>query len=173
MKTKTMEIFSFNELDETARQNAIESLWDINVDHEWYDCLIDEFETQLIQAGFSNIEIEFSGFWSQGNGLSFTGHFSNESIHDKSVIYYESIKEFLGYVKHKHCYFDIKRLSSRYSHENTVSTGNEYLDIRVRRIMQEFYQSLESQYDYLTKDDRVIESIIANEYEFDIDGNLI
>ena len=31
------EVFNFNELPEDAQQAALESLWDINVDHNWWE----------------------------------------------------------------------------------------------------------------------------------------
>ena len=34
-KTTTRVLYSFEELSESAQRHAIESLYDINVDHEW------------------------------------------------------------------------------------------------------------------------------------------
>lgn len=172
MKTKTIELFTFDELSETAKQNAIKQLWDINIDYEWYECTIEEFKDQLYFAGFSNIKIDFSGFYSQGDGLSFTGDFNNKNINKKADIYYQSIKDFLQYIEHKHCYFNIERISSRYSHENTVYSDNEYMLGYCRSIMQEFYRALENEYEYLTSEAQIIESIDYNNYYFTEDGEL-
>jgi hypothetical protein len=44
MKTITTTVYSFDELNESAKQKAIESNYYINVEHEWYYCTIeDEF----------------------------------------------------------------------------------------------------------------------------------
>lgn len=172
MKTKTIELFTFDELSENAKQKAIESLWDINVNYDWYECLISEFEDQLMNAGFSNIKINFSGFYSQGDGLSFTGDFNNNDIKLTDEIYYQSIKDFLVYVKHKHCYFSIDRISSHYYHENTVTSDNEYCLEYCRSIMQEFYRALEKEYEYLTSEAQIIEIIECNDYYFTENGEL-
>lgn len=172
MKTKTIELLTFDELSESAKQNAIKQLWDINVDYEWYDYLIDEFKDQLHFAGFSDVDIRFSGFYSQGDGLSFTGRFNNKDINKNADIYYQSIKDFLQYIEHKHCYFSIDRISSRYSHENTVTSDNEYCLEYCRSIMQEFYRALQQEYEYLTSESAIIETIKCNNYYFTEDGEL-
>ena len=39
MRTYTTEhtVYKFDELDESTKQAAIEKLWDINVDYEWWE----------------------------------------------------------------------------------------------------------------------------------------
>jgi hypothetical protein len=39
-------------------------------------------------------------------------------------------------------------------------------------LSQEIYKSLESEYDYLTSDEIIAESLIINEYEFTEDGKI-
>lgn len=150
-------------------QEFIDKHRDINIEDYWHEFLLDEFKEQLEIAGFYDIEISYSGFWSQGDGLSFTGKFNNNWI-ESGEIYYESIKDFLKYIQFKHCYFSISRISHHYYHENTVTISSD-LDSReennllslCRDIMKEFYRTLDKEYDYLTSDDAVIESLKANE----------
>ena len=46
---------------------------DINTSHEWYDNIEDDIKEELKQLGFYNVDMRFSGFWSQGDGASITG----------------------------------------------------------------------------------------------------
>jgi hypothetical protein len=41
-------------------------------DFDWYSDVLDIWKEALAQIGFEDAEISFSGFWSQGDGASFT-----------------------------------------------------------------------------------------------------
>ena len=94
-------------------------------------------------------------------------------------------------IKAKQAYFSIKRTSHHYAHENTVSIFNaEYWNSRkqeqycippeqeddllegCRTAMHEMYRILEKEYDYLTSDEAVEETLSVNEYKFDKDGKI-
>jgi hypothetical protein len=66
--------FTFQELNPAAQQRAIEqyaeSLWG-----DWYEHVYADWETRLKNEGFHEPRIEFSGFWSQGDGASFKAWF--------------------------------------------------------------------------------------------------
>ena len=68
-------------------------------------------------------DMNFSGFWSQGDGASFTGHVVDNKAflqaHDISEDDYPAIHRLLAY--DGGFSIDITRNSSRYVHENTVS----------------------------------------------------
>ena len=66
---------TFEELTKERQRVEIENYKDINVNHDWYTDTISEFEQALGVLGFREIRTEFSGFWSQGDGASFTGEF--------------------------------------------------------------------------------------------------
>lgn len=70
-KNKT---YSFEELSSDAQENAIDNNWDINIDYEgWEEEKIEEFKEDMSKYGISDIEVQYPGFWSQGDGASFTG----------------------------------------------------------------------------------------------------
>lgn len=49
--------------------------WEIVSNHisdDWHDDLIQVFEDELQESGFNQSTISYSGFWSQGDGASFT-----------------------------------------------------------------------------------------------------
>ena len=75
------------------RQNKLlEEHRDVNVEHDWWDSLIEDFAEQLTEVGFTANthevklmngktrevpNIYFSGFWCQGDGAYFEGHVSD------------------------------------------------------------------------------------------------
>lgn len=177
--------YKFDELSEKAQEKAIEHFRNINVDGDfWYECAIDDRKEILKSLGFYEIEINFSGFWSQGDGASFTAKFS---IPESKIELAERIRktkkdfpnvdlslfaqiDFFG--SEIDCgNFDVYRICHRYSHENSISSDSESMKEFARDFSQDTYKTLESNYEFLTEDTQVIETIRANEYEFDENGN--
>ncbi len=131
----------FTELSEAQQDKVVDKYDDINVDEDtWYESTYEYYEDKLRALGFYDIKFEFSGFWSQGDGASFTAK------HNRGTIY----------------------KSSRYSHSGTMQCDdNKALLMVARRMADKLYKSLQSEYDYLTSKETIIETIKANDYEFD------
>ena len=132
----------FTELSEAQQNKVIDKLSDLNTDHDWYEYIYEDYMSKLKALGFYDIKFEFSGFWSQGDGASFTAK------HKRGTIY----------------------KSSRCSHSGTMRCDeSEILLVVARRIAGKLYKSLYSNYEYLTSKEAIIETIEANDYEFDQD----
>jgi len=58
----------FNELSEYRQIEIVES----SIVDDWFQFTIEELEEELEQSGFSQTDIEFSGWHNQGDGASFT-----------------------------------------------------------------------------------------------------
>jgi hypothetical protein len=191
-------VYSFAELSGKVQQNVLDILYDINISDEfWYESILDEFVEILHIIGFDtrSKDIQFCGFGSQGAGLSFTGHYSyaKNSLHKiiaefpTWVDLHSSIKD-LQAIQRRNFYRiegDLYRYSHHYCHEQTVKfdcdrysasfsveLDNDMTEI-FRSIMQEFYSKLSEEYDYLSSEESIIETIKASNYEFYIDGNII
>lgn len=155
----------YNELSDEIKEKVIKKHWTINIDnYEWWDYIINNFQKELQDDyGFSNVKICFSGFASQGDGASFTGEITNfKQFCEKA--------ELTPLVK-------FKRNSTRYSHENTVSIDFENLECQIEdwRIdkCREIYEVLEKEYFHLTADEQIIETVNANNYDFNEEGEII
>lgn len=68
---KTITVYKFSELEGRAKDRAAEKLREWAVDHEWYDCTKEDFESFAQSMGFKDVKSWFSGFWSQGDGACF------------------------------------------------------------------------------------------------------
>lgn len=102
---------------------VMERYRDINVDHDWWDCTYDYWKSRLARMGVDVDEINFSGFWSQGDGASFTGVVRAKDMKRFMRIHglrerYRPLYTILGQVD---VWVNITRSSSFYCHSNTVS----------------------------------------------------
>lgn len=72
--TKTIEAFTFSELSERAK-DKVRQWHSQGLDYEWYDGVYDQYRERLAVEGFMNPKFQFTGFWSQGDGASFSCDF--------------------------------------------------------------------------------------------------
>ena len=126
-----MRTYKIYELPKEAKKAALEeiknrdSFQDRDIDLDW----VIENETEDLETlGLENVEIAFTGFWSQGDGASFTARVNDipnfiktvgitDDILPKALAAFEEVYE-----------MRIVRTDSRYSHENTVRFEIEEMD---------------------------------------------
>lgn len=184
MQTISVELFSVNELSEKARQKAIEkyrNYGDVDL-----TCTVEYIEEILTCLGFESPKISYTGFCSQGDGLSFT---SDNWQYKKGML--DSIKQATtnkDVLEWAHCLYSeskdtffrlsfcVERISSRYSHSNTVTVANYHYDLSDKQIewlnhiknglCLVFYRMLEKDYDYQLSDEYIIESLSSNDVLF-------
>lgn len=168
--TKT--IYEFSELTE-QQQKAYFELYPEKFTpyQEWYECTIENKKEILESLGFTNVNIGFSGFWSQGDGAHFTGEFylCPESIPDiekvlREYTQYEELQTFakclLSLCKQDNHNSPKVTIHHRGHYQHELCTYFEFSDCIqdeleqtvigcCRYFMQEIYQSLEQEYEYL------------------------
>jgi len=88
MLTKTVNLYTFEELGEDTKRKAIEKLYDINTECGWWDWDFDNFKTIAALIGIDIDKIYFSGFFSQGDGACFEGSYSYKKGGLKALIEY-------------------------------------------------------------------------------------
>ena len=77
MKQITKNLYTLRELEalpdvsSSAIEKAKQHLIIHETEHDWWDFVYDTWEHALEQIGFTDPEIQFRGFWSQGDGASF------------------------------------------------------------------------------------------------------
>lgn len=74
MTTKTINLFTFNELSDSAKEKA-RAWWreGSNDDSFWSECVIDDAKEQGRNMGLDIDKVYFRGFWSQGDGACYEG----------------------------------------------------------------------------------------------------
>jgi len=200
MKTITTQIYTIDELAPDVRERVIEENRYFNVEHDWYTFLYETFiEERMRPLGYSNIDIAFTGFHSQGDGASFTATlnicqwlraYNLQAKYQKAYTYAEEYGE--------ESIIEIIRTSSSYTHENTCDAElvcdepsiSKYDDKGSSEIMQqldqihamveaerlelckELYSQLKEYYEYQTEDEQILESLRENDYEYLADGRI-
>jgi hypothetical protein len=218
MSTVETQLYKFSELSDDAKERAREK-WR-EVDELQTDFLYEQFETAAGILGiditvrktrrnkenemvaYTENTIQWSGFWSQGDGASFTGRFryvpgcteairkefpTATTLHEiadalmvmqcTQILKSGSCAPLSGNVTHS------GREVHKYSMDATLedSEGEELawddpLTKKFLELMRDFadwiYNSLEKEYEYQTSDEAVDESIEAGEYDFDEEGNM-
>jgi len=197
-KIRKITVYSFDELSDTARQHALEKLYNINTNYEWWDSTFDDFKTIADLMGIGVKNIYFSGFSSQGDGACFSGDYRYKkgalsAVKDYAPLDKELHRIAKGFQDIQRRYFyqlsaDISEPRGHYVHERSVTVDVEHyerysmdipiviqdaIDELLRDMMRWLYKTLEEEYDWRTSEEQIIESIQANEYEFDSGGNLI
>lgn len=131
MKTITINLYTIEEMKEQfpkVYQHILDNNRDFNTGDDWYTFVYDYFREPLEKIGFTDIEFSFSGFWSQGDGASFTAKFSAPASFPelKETETLETVRALAGTLqiiagRFPGLSFAITRDDRRYSHENTVS----------------------------------------------------
>ena len=201
MRTETIEIYTFDELSDESKEKAREWWRKGGLDYDWYESTFSDFVSICEILGFDVIEsnIYFSGFWSQGDGASFTGSYKYSKGSTNKIREYapqdtalHEIADTLQALQRRNFYGlwgNIERCRSRlYVHESTISCSDAYrnsdnyqdatsdaqdtLTDCARDLCHWLYASLEREYDWLNSDEQVDESIRCNEYEFTVTGEI-
>jgi len=101
------------------QNELIEKHWDINVDHEWWDCTYEDFKLEMQTKGITVDDIRFTGFYSQGDGASFTGRVDMEQF----LKAHNLEQDYMGatfFAGQGELWAEITRGSGRYAHEHSV-----------------------------------------------------
>lgn len=165
MKTKTINLYQFSELSDEAKENAIEKLLDINVDFNWWNSTYEDAEN--INFKINSFDLDRASFV-KGNFMTSAPETAELilSNHGEKCETYKDAKTFLS---------ELNELTS------TPGNIEDIDEDKIEELENEFLQSLcedyriilTQEYEYLTREKAIIETIEANEYDFDIDGNLI
>lgn len=77
MTTKTVNLFTFDELSDSAKEKARQWWRECSVgDSFWSECIEDEAKEQASFMGFDVEKVLWSGFCRQGDGACFTGRWN-------------------------------------------------------------------------------------------------
>lgn len=179
--TETFKVYSFNELSEKAKDKARE-WYSADFDPDWHESTYERAEEIGGVLGFDNMKINYSGFWSQGDGASFTATWWAPRRPLKAMRLLTESPELLElaermslilcnmtYEEREHSE-RVYRTEHRYSHPNTVSCDNDDILEVARDLMHWIYRSLREEYEYQTSEEQVAEACEANDYTFREDG---
>ena len=188
--------YTFDELDDEAKDKVRQRWLEAGLDHGWWDGVFEMATTAGKCLGIDVEDIQFSGFWSQGDGAGFKGSYAYKKGWRAALK-----AEFGGdaLVELERIGLELQDIQRPvfYKLEAGVNMNPQYMSVNVdvddygltdrqwamrresdvRDTMRSFadwiYESLEQEYEYLTSDEAVRESIEANGYLFTEEGGPI
>ena len=189
IKTK---VYKFEELSEEAKQNAIEKLYAINVDYEWYH--MDDMYNEIAKEYGLKIKMNDVCFdLDRGNYLYFETYNHGSKKDYVKGIYIDDDRKFfkkaglnlrLKRIKEAIINYDItvdhthggggygfNCLDISYDSDLTDDDVNQ-LENCLKEFIEEILDSLKKDYEYLTSEEAIIDTIEANDYDFTVDGEL-
>lgn len=185
---------TYYDLDD-IKEEAINENRHINVENiDWFDSVFDDWQTRLEEIGFTDAKIYFSGFWNQGDGASFDADIDNDLVVAHLVKMGRISETEAESILKLQDSFELKirrnSYANHYSHKRTRyvnieywNMDNEEQEIRVERFAEQvellrlelsddIYSALSDDYDYLTSDDAVYDTLKANNYYFESNGKI-
>jgi len=155
-------VYKFEELSEDSQQRALEELWDINVDHDWWSSVYED-------AG--NIGLEIDSFdidlasYVKGHFLESAEGVAKNIIseHGKNC---ETSKTAAAYLE------ELNKIKAKTPDDEDTYSDDEDAEF-LRALCEDYRIMLTHEYEYLTGKESIIETIKANDYEFTKEGKLI
>ena len=202
-------VYAIEELPETAKESARAWYRETCLAHEWYDAVFEDFETICRILGVTlmaspiglmggetrdRAHVFFRGFWSQGDGASFEGHYSHVRGATRAIRAYapkeielHRIADELQTVQRQNFYqlHSTIRKRGHCCHEYSMAIeverdsptwqpmtdGAENTAIEaLRDLARWLYRQLEREYEYLTSNAAVDATIAANGWTFTAKG---
>lgn len=178
MRTIAVTVYNFDELPAIAQNKVIQdAIEKIEFDNT---AVIEDAITIGKLFGLEIDNVLYSGFWSQGDGASFTGRYQFCDGGFKAVTDYAPLDLELRRIVSRlnaHAvsinYTIHITQSGRYFHENTMNfdTDDSVIIGCLRDYARWIYKRLENEYDYQTSREYIIELITGNGDEFYADGS--
>lgn len=167
-------VYLFEELPEEAQQKALENLWDINVDFDWWQFIYEDAECIGLKITEFDLDrnryVKGDFLWS---ALECAHKIINE--HGRQCDTWNTANDYL---------ISRDKLVEKYAdpkQPDKVHEDSEYeFDLECDDLDREFLHSLledysiilQKEYEWLTNEEQIKETLIANEYEFTIDAKI-
>jgi hypothetical protein len=172
MQTKTINLYLFTELNEEQKNKVIENYQDINVDYDqWSGYILEDWVEKLARQGFEDANIQYSGFWSQGDGASFSASVNLEQFLKGRRIATKYAKELKD--EQEDGQGIAITTGGLYSHEYMMSIDSNlsaeleaFILEEARDQARKIYKDLQSDYESLTSPEQIADTLKANEYLF-------
>lgn len=171
MRVIETKVYTFDELSDDAKQKAINSLNGINVDHNWWEFIYGDAE---------EIGLKITSFDLDRNRHA-DGHFTLSAAEVMANIFANYGEDCRAHKTAKAFEEDWQPLFNEYMDESSdkyedSETECDLNDLEfdfLKSLLEDYSIILKNGYEYLQSDESVIESIVANQYEFTEKGELI
>ena len=170
--TTTIEAYQFYELSESGKEKAIESCYDLNVDFEWWEQVYEDAG----QAGIKITAFDIDrGSYCELDFIDSGAEVAHYIIdnHGEMCDTHQTAKE---YLTKRDETVKAAPLDENMDFVDQWELDQELDELREdfkKAIAEEYLSILRQEYEYLTSEAAIIETIEANEYEFTAEGDLV
>jgi hypothetical protein len=163
MRIKKIKVYKFNELLESVQNKVLENLSDINIDQDWWE---DTYE-DAGQIGLDITEFDIYHRMIHGKFLLDAETTANniKENHGEATETYKTAVLYLDSLTSLKNSFEDEDKPDEY---DTEDIDKEFL----HSLLQDYLAILEKEYDYLSSREAIIDTIEANDYEFEENGKL-
>ena len=181
-------------------EKALDKNRDINTDHgmDWWDMVYEDF---IENNEYFNVKnIYFSGFYSQGDGAMFEYDSINSQLVSDFLLSLDLSPMRKAWLNNNAYFYGKGKHQGHYYHENCcghyagceVDNGDilnwsnfrnwiesfdplfeDFLMDKYKDMCRKLYRDLEETHDYLQSDQSVSDTLEANDYEFNINGEIV
>lgn len=210
-ETVEITVYRFDELNDDSKTRARDWYRTGAFDYPWFESRFDEFEAVCRLLGVDlrtsavplmgggtrkRPNIFFRGFWSQGDGASFEGHYRYRKGADADLrLQYPKDTELLGIAdritniqrrnfyqleatidrRGRYCHeysmiIDVERSSAQ--GQEPTPDADDILREAMRDLAHWFYRGLEHEFEYLNSDEAIDAALIANDWRFTEGGTV-
>ncbi len=164
MRTETITIYNFAELSEQAQENVINNFCDINVMSEWWELVYEDAK----RIGLRIISFDLDRNRHADGNIILSVAEVCQNIFNEHGETCETYKTAERFMQEWQPVFN-KYLETEEGEDVLLDMEQEFEKL----LLEDYAIMLQKEYEYLTSCEAIIETIEANEYEFDEDGNLI
>lgn len=170
MRTKTIKIYSFNELSDDAKQIALDKCRYFQVDDVWWDSTY----MDAAQIGLKITSFQLDRNRGAEGELFLSSCEVAQNIlnnHGENCKTYKTATEFLSeWQPIFNEYMDEQ--GEHYESSEHEDMLNELENEFLKDLLEDYSIMLQNESEYLTSDEYVADFILANEYEFTEEGNM-
>jgi len=163
MRTIRTKVYQFSELSEQAKQKAIEWGYDLNVSYGWWESVYED--AAAIGLKITGFDIDRASYCNGDFTLS--AHEVAANIirdHGEQCETNKTAQSFLD---------TVNEIQGKYEELEGEDYENEMMEAEdefSKSLLEDYRIMLSREYDYLTSEGAIIETIMCNEYEFKEDG---
>lgn len=166
IKVTETKVYTWDELTDEQKERALNKLWDINVEFEWWDGIY--YDAAGVGIKITSFDLDRNrhaeGEFTQSAKDVAKAILDNHG--EKCETYQTSLDFLTGYPEEPDENDDDDKY---YQWQDDVEEHEE--EFR-KSILEDYSIILQHEYEYLTSEEGIIETIRCNEYEFDENGNI-
>jgi hypothetical protein len=171
MRTIETKAYTFDELSDDAKAKAISRLSHINVEYDWWESTYED--AAQIGLKIEGFDLDRSRHAKGAFTLSATEVMANIfANHGEECETYKTAKAFEA--EWQPLFDDyMDELSDKYESQEAEDDLSDIEDNFLDSLLEDYSIMLQKEYEHLQSEESIIETIVANEYEFTEEGKQI